>query len=59
MADGVHVYNLPAIIDRVYYALVADSQPPQILLSAQLPAAVWPRLDRQGFDSRQNTPEDA
>ena len=59
MPDGIHVYNLPAIIDRVYHAIVANSQPPQILLTAQLPAAGWPWLACQGFDSRQDTLDDA
>jgi hypothetical protein len=55
MANRNDVHELPFIVDRIHYPILADSNPPEMALPSQFAAAPGTWLFRQRFDPRQNS----
>jgi hypothetical protein len=54
MSNRNDVHQLPLIVHRIHYPILADPNPPEIALPSQFAAASGTWLFRQRFDPRQN-----
>ena len=54
MAHGDDVHEVTGIVNRVDDAILADSDPPEIIRAFQLPASRGPRVAGQPFDAAED-----